>query len=184
MAVVYAIMMTRDEDLTWQMRAIRVLPMFVLPAVSSLIYSTVVSFTRMRKCPKWQFPSLWIGIVRFSLSFVSKSVLSLFLTHVIPVFSLLLVCKISRGLIFPFVLPFVKFVCSAWTLVSGRFTSVLEICVWYFQNSYNMKPCICFPWMLLYFLITLHVSTFWNLWLLKLEILSMQIMRVDWYLCP
>jgi len=40
-------MMTRDEDLTWQMRAIRVLPMFVLPAVSSLIYSTVVNFTRM-----------------------------------------------------------------------------------------------------------------------------------------
>jgi hypothetical protein len=52
LAVVYAIMMTRDEDLTWQMRAIRVLPMFVLPAVSSLIYSTVVNFTRMRKCPK------------------------------------------------------------------------------------------------------------------------------------
>ncbi|CAN6238722.1 unnamed protein product [Urochloa humidicola] len=47
LAVVYAIMMTRDEDLTWQMRAIRVLPMFVLPAVSSLIYSTVVNFTRM-----------------------------------------------------------------------------------------------------------------------------------------
>ncbi|XP_039851135.1 uncharacterized protein At2g24330-like isoform X1 [Panicum virgatum] len=46
-AVVYAIMMTRDEDLTWQMRAIRVLPMFVLPAVSSLIYSTVVNFTTM-----------------------------------------------------------------------------------------------------------------------------------------
>jgi len=143
-AVVYAIMMTRDEDLSWQMRAIRVLPMFVLPAVSSVIYSTVVSFTRMRKCPKWQFPSFWIGIVRFSFSFVSKSVLSLFLTHVIPVFSLLLVCKISRGLIFPFVLPFVKFVCSAWTLVSGRFTSVLEICVWYFQNSYNMNLAFVF----------------------------------------
>ncbi|KAL6634784.1 hypothetical protein ACP70R_027455 [Stipagrostis hirtigluma subsp. patula] len=47
LAVVYAIMMTRNEDLTWQMRAIRVLPMFVLPAVSSLIYSTVLNFTRM-----------------------------------------------------------------------------------------------------------------------------------------
>nr|CAB3450422.1 unnamed protein product [Digitaria exilis] len=47
LAVVYAIVMTRDEDLTWQMRAIRVLPIFVLPAVSSLIYSTVVNFTRM-----------------------------------------------------------------------------------------------------------------------------------------
>ncbi|KAL6899443.1 hypothetical protein ACP4OV_006101 [Aristida adscensionis] len=49
-AVVYAIMMTRSEDLTWQMRAIRVLPMFVLPAVSSLVYSTVVNFTRMQLC--------------------------------------------------------------------------------------------------------------------------------------
>ncbi|AQK72803.1 hypothetical protein ZEAMMB73_Zm00001d017296 [Zea mays] len=49
LAVVYAIMMTRNEDLTWQMRAIRVLPMFVLPVVSSVIYSTVVNFTRMRK---------------------------------------------------------------------------------------------------------------------------------------
>jgi len=47
LAVVYAIMMTRDEDLTWQMRAIRVLPMFILPAVSSAIYSTIVNFTRM-----------------------------------------------------------------------------------------------------------------------------------------
>ncbi|KAF8692908.1 hypothetical protein HU200_039266 [Digitaria exilis] len=52
LAVVYAIVMTRNEDLTWQMRAIRVLPIFVLPAVSSLIYSTVVNFTRMRECPK------------------------------------------------------------------------------------------------------------------------------------
>ncbi|WVZ74525.1 hypothetical protein U9M48_022696 [Paspalum notatum var. saurae] len=47
LAVVYAIMTTRNEDLTWQMRALRVLPMFVLPAVSSAIYSTVVNFTRM-----------------------------------------------------------------------------------------------------------------------------------------
>ncbi|TVU02597.1 hypothetical protein EJB05_51888 [Eragrostis curvula] len=47
LAIAYAIMMTRDEDLTWQMRAFRVLPMFVLPAVSSVIYSTVVNFTRM-----------------------------------------------------------------------------------------------------------------------------------------
>ncbi|EES05462.1 uncharacterized protein At2g24330 [Sorghum bicolor] len=47
LAVVYAIMMTRDEDLTWQMRAIRVLPMFILPAVSSAIYSMIVNFTRM-----------------------------------------------------------------------------------------------------------------------------------------
>ncbi|KAM0875775.1 hypothetical protein ACQ4PT_036593 [Festuca glaucescens] len=46
-AVAYAIMMTRNEDLTWQTRAIRVLPMFVLPAVSSVLYSAVVNFTRM-----------------------------------------------------------------------------------------------------------------------------------------
>ncbi|XP_052143911.1 uncharacterized protein At2g24330-like [Oryza glaberrima] len=46
-AIVYAIMTTRNEDITWEMRAIRVLPMFVLPAVSSVIYSTVVKFTRM-----------------------------------------------------------------------------------------------------------------------------------------
>jgi endoplasmic reticulum junction formation protein lunapark len=49
LAVAYAVMMTRDEDLTWQMRAFRVLPMFVLLAVSSVIYSSVVNFTRMRK---------------------------------------------------------------------------------------------------------------------------------------
>ncbi|XP_044951114.1 uncharacterized protein At2g24330-like [Hordeum vulgare subsp. vulgare] len=48
-AVGYAIMMTRDEDLTWQMRAIRVLPIFVLPAISSVVYSAVVNFTRMRE---------------------------------------------------------------------------------------------------------------------------------------
>ncbi|KAE8806720.1 Ribonucleoside-diphosphate reductase large subunit [Hordeum vulgare] len=47
-AVGYAIMMKRDEDLTWQMRAIRVLPMFVLPAISSVVYSAVVNFTRMQ----------------------------------------------------------------------------------------------------------------------------------------
>ncbi|XP_064944974.1 uncharacterized protein At2g24330 isoform X2 [Musa acuminata AAA Group] len=46
-AVVYAIMTTRSADLNWQIRAIRVLPMFVLPGLSSVIYSTLVSFTRM-----------------------------------------------------------------------------------------------------------------------------------------
>ncbi|CAL5068959.1 unnamed protein product [Urochloa decumbens] len=46
-AVVYAIIMTKSEDLDWQMRAIRVLPMFLLPALSSMIYSILVSFTRM-----------------------------------------------------------------------------------------------------------------------------------------
>ncbi|XP_025826458.1 uncharacterized protein At2g24330-like isoform X2 [Panicum hallii] len=46
-AVVYAIIVTKSEDLDWQMRAIRVLPMFLLPALSSMMYSVLVSFTRM-----------------------------------------------------------------------------------------------------------------------------------------
>ncbi|URD85506.1 putative integral membrane metal-binding protein (DUF2296) [Musa troglodytarum] len=46
-AVVYAIMTTRSADMSWQMRAIRVLPMFVLPGLSSMIYSALVSFMRM-----------------------------------------------------------------------------------------------------------------------------------------
>ncbi|KAG8071530.1 hypothetical protein GUJ93_ZPchr0006g45553 [Zizania palustris] len=46
-AVVYAIMTTRSEDITWQIRAIRLLPMFVFPALSCVIYSTVVNFTRI-----------------------------------------------------------------------------------------------------------------------------------------
>ncbi|URD83534.1 putative integral membrane metal-binding protein (DUF2296) [Musa troglodytarum] len=41
-AVVYAIMTTRSADLSWQIRAIRVLPMFVLPGLSSVIYSTLM----------------------------------------------------------------------------------------------------------------------------------------------
>ncbi|XP_061965666.1 uncharacterized protein At2g24330-like [Populus nigra] len=46
-AVGYAIMTTRSMDLNWKMRAFRVLPMFLLPALSSLAYSAFVSFTRM-----------------------------------------------------------------------------------------------------------------------------------------
>ena len=48
-AVVYAIIMTKSEDLDWQMRAIRVLPMFLLPALSSMMYSILVNFTSMCK---------------------------------------------------------------------------------------------------------------------------------------
>ncbi|KAF8704086.1 hypothetical protein HU200_031573 [Digitaria exilis] len=48
-AVVYAIIMTRSEDLDWRIRAIKVLPIFLLPALSSMIYSLLVSFTRMCK---------------------------------------------------------------------------------------------------------------------------------------
>ncbi|XP_010273203.1 PREDICTED: uncharacterized protein At2g24330-like [Nelumbo nucifera] len=46
-AVSYAIMTTRALDLNWKMRALRVLPMFLLPALSFLVYSTLVNFTRM-----------------------------------------------------------------------------------------------------------------------------------------
>ncbi|KAL2318291.1 hypothetical protein Fmac_032167 [Flemingia macrophylla] len=46
-AVGYAIMTTRSMDLNWKTRAIRVLPMFLLPALSSVTYSIFVSFTRM-----------------------------------------------------------------------------------------------------------------------------------------
>lgn len=47
-AVVYAITTTRSLDLNWKLRALRVLPMFLLPALSSLTYSALGSFTRMR----------------------------------------------------------------------------------------------------------------------------------------
>ncbi|XP_075509816.1 uncharacterized protein At2g24330-like isoform X2 [Primulina tabacum] len=47
-AVVYAIMTTRSLHLNWKMRAFRVLPMFLLPALSSLTYSALGRFTRMR----------------------------------------------------------------------------------------------------------------------------------------
>ncbi|KAK9086046.1 hypothetical protein Sjap_026457 [Stephania japonica] len=46
-AVGYAIITTRSLDLDWKMRALRVLPMFLLPGLSSAIYSALMSFTRM-----------------------------------------------------------------------------------------------------------------------------------------
>lgn len=48
-AVAYAVITTRSLDLSWQMRALRVLPMFALPTLSSAVYSILVSLTRMRK---------------------------------------------------------------------------------------------------------------------------------------
>lgn len=48
-AVGYAIMTTRSVDLDWKMRAVRVMPMFVLPALSTFIYSALVSYTKMSK---------------------------------------------------------------------------------------------------------------------------------------
>ncbi|XP_058209227.1 uncharacterized protein At2g24330-like [Rhododendron vialii] len=46
-AVIYAIMTTRSLDLNWKMRAFRVLPIFLLPGLSSVTYSALVTFTRM-----------------------------------------------------------------------------------------------------------------------------------------
>ncbi|KAF3557613.1 hypothetical protein F2Q69_00016621 [Brassica cretica] len=46
-AVSYAVMSTRDEDLDWKLRSFRILPMFLLPALAFLTYSSLVSFTRM-----------------------------------------------------------------------------------------------------------------------------------------
>ncbi|WVZ87646.1 hypothetical protein U9M48_034253 [Paspalum notatum var. saurae] len=46
-AVGYAIMTTRSLDLSWQMRSVRVLPMFLVPALAALIYSTITSLTKM-----------------------------------------------------------------------------------------------------------------------------------------
>ncbi|XP_065873920.1 uncharacterized protein At2g24330-like [Euphorbia lathyris] len=46
-AVGYAIMTTRSMDMDWKMRAFRVLPMFLLPGLSSAAYSAFVSFRRM-----------------------------------------------------------------------------------------------------------------------------------------
>ncbi|XP_077235289.1 uncharacterized protein At2g24330-like [Tasmannia lanceolata] len=46
-AVTYAIKTTRSLDLNWKTRTIRVLPMFVLPGLSIVIYSTLASITKM-----------------------------------------------------------------------------------------------------------------------------------------
>ncbi|KAK4778427.1 hypothetical protein SAY86_005955 [Trapa natans] len=46
-AVVYAMMTARTLDSDWKMKAIRVLPMFLLPALSFTFYSALVRFMRM-----------------------------------------------------------------------------------------------------------------------------------------
>ncbi|CAA7015205.1 unnamed protein product [Microthlaspi erraticum] len=46
-AVGYAIMTTRAGDLDWRMRSFRILPMFLLPPVAALAYSSIVSFSKM-----------------------------------------------------------------------------------------------------------------------------------------
>nr|GFB04519.1 lunapark domain-containing protein [Tanacetum cinerariifolium] len=47
-ALGYAIIATRTAGLDWQMRALQVLPIFLLPALSSALYWALFSFTRMR----------------------------------------------------------------------------------------------------------------------------------------
>ncbi|PWA95003.1 lunapark domain-containing protein [Artemisia annua] len=47
-ALGYAIVTTRTAGLDWQMRALRVLPIFLLPALSSALYWALFSFTKMR----------------------------------------------------------------------------------------------------------------------------------------
>lgn len=42
-----AVIMTRTPELSWQMRALRVLPVFAFPALASLVYSTCASYYRM-----------------------------------------------------------------------------------------------------------------------------------------
>ncbi|XP_059290655.1 uncharacterized protein At2g24330-like [Lycium ferocissimum] len=48
-AVAYAIMTTRSLELNWKMRALQVLPMFLLPGLSFVTYSALGSFTRMNE---------------------------------------------------------------------------------------------------------------------------------------
>ena len=46
-AVGYATMTTRSVGIDWKARAICILPIFLLPALSSAVYSAFISFTRM-----------------------------------------------------------------------------------------------------------------------------------------
>lgn len=64
-AVVYAIMTTRNEDLDWKLRSFRILPMFLLPALALLAYSSIVSFSRM--CESLCFPSFMWNLVAWCL---------------------------------------------------------------------------------------------------------------------
>eukprot|EP00252_Welwitschia_mirabilis_P004742 TRINITY_DN15038_c0_g2_i1.p1 TRINITY_DN15038_c0_g2~~TRINITY_DN15038_c0_g2_i1.p1 ORF type:complete len:421 (-),score=93.59 TRINITY_DN15038_c0_g2_i1:316-1578(-) len=43
----FAFIATRTEDLTWQMRALRVFPVFALPATATFMYSTCLSLFQM-----------------------------------------------------------------------------------------------------------------------------------------
>ncbi|XP_024401746.1 uncharacterized protein At2g24330 [Physcomitrium patens] len=47
LALGFAILSSRNADLPWQVRAIRALPVFALPAIVTLLYSTCAGFHRM-----------------------------------------------------------------------------------------------------------------------------------------
>lgn len=49
LAVAYAFVITRTEDLSWQKRALHVSPMFFLPALSFGLYTLLSSYTKMRE---------------------------------------------------------------------------------------------------------------------------------------
>jgi hypothetical protein len=49
LALGFAIISTRSTELPWQVRALRALPVFALPAVVTLLYSTCASYHRMSK---------------------------------------------------------------------------------------------------------------------------------------
>ncbi|KAG6472802.1 uncharacterized protein At2g24330-like [Zingiber officinale] len=46
-AVSYAIASTRSKDLDWKMRATCVLPMFIIPVLSTVVYSSLLRLTRL-----------------------------------------------------------------------------------------------------------------------------------------
>ena len=54
LALGFAIISTRSTELPWQVRALRALPVFALPAVVTLLYSTCASYHRMSKNPALQ----------------------------------------------------------------------------------------------------------------------------------
>ena len=45
----YAFITVRGVDQSWQMKAVQVLPIFVVPALGFAVYTGFVSFIRMRK---------------------------------------------------------------------------------------------------------------------------------------
>jgi hypothetical protein len=57
-----AILSTRSTDLPWQVRAVRVLPVFALPAIVTLIYSGCASYNRMSKFSSSPSPLFFGGL--------------------------------------------------------------------------------------------------------------------------